>query len=273
MKYMSEEDITRLAERSVNISKPYFQEGDQEEGNCPDHGKYKLKKVDFGFGKAPAIIGRNCPECTRIYSEAIEDKKDEIREESERRILHERYSKAGVGERYMDSELLSHPQTGEKQSRLVELLESNLNAAIKGSGSFNMILTGSVGTGKTHLCCALIKKLIDANKRAKIIEVAGMIREIKDSWRRKDISEQDVLNYFGYLDMLIIDEIGQQFESETEKLYMSEIINTRYKAMKPTILISNLDIEGIKSIIGERVIDRLRDDGGKAVGVNFKSLR
>ena len=54
---------------------------------------------------------------------------------------------------------------------------------------------------------------------------------------------------------------------------MFDIIDGRYQEMKPTILISNLAIAGIKDLIGERVIDRLREDGGKLVSFDWPSYR
>ena len=41
-------------------------------------------------------------------------------------------------------------------------------------------------------------------------------------------------------DLLILDEVGVQFGSETEKMILFEIINGRYEQLKPTIVISNL---------------------------------
>ena len=73
--------------------------------------------------------------------------------------------------------------------------------------------------------------------------------------------------------LLIIDEIGIQFGSDTEKLLISEIIDNRYQNLLPTVLISNLDLAGIKSCIGERSYDRLREDGGKVVAFNWDSHR
>ena len=40
-------------------------------------------------------------------------------------------------------------------------------------------------------------------------------------------------------DLLILDEVGVQFGSETEKMILFEIINGRYEQLKPTIVISN----------------------------------
>lgn len=63
-----------------------------------------------------------------------------------------------------------------------------------------------------------------------------------------------------------------QFGSDAEKLILFEIINGRYEAVKPTILLSNLNIDGLKGYMGERVVDRLRE-GGKADRFDWPSYR
>ena len=40
-------------------------------------------------------------------------------------------------------------------------------------------------------------------------------------------------------DLLILDEVGVQNVTEFERTVMLELINSRYEAMKPTIVISN----------------------------------
>ena len=73
--------------------------------------------------------------------------------------------------------------------------------------------------------------------------------------------------------MLILDEVGVQFGSETEENLLFDIINTRYEDRKPTILISNLDGAGVKKYLGERAFDRIREDGGKLIPFTWSSYR
>jgi DNA replication protein DnaC len=72
---------------------------------------------------------------------------------------------------------------------------------------------------------------------------------------------------------LIIDEVGMQFGSDTEKMIIFDIIDGRYNNMLPTILISNLELSEVKELIGDRSIDRLREDGGVVVAMKWASNR
>lgn len=74
-------------------------------------------------------------------------------------------------------------------------------------------------------------------------------------------------------DLLVIDEIGVQFGTETEKMILFDILNARYEQVKPSILISNLAIEELKTYIGERVLDRMWEGGGSILAFTWDSYR
>ena len=137
----------------------------------------------------------------------------------------------------------------------------------------SMIMVGGVGTGKTLLACAGIESIID-NNRCEIIKTIDAVRELKSTWSKdSNTTEEKLIKYYIELDLLILDEVGSQFGSDTEKLFIFDIIDGRYQDMKPTILISNLDIDGIKEVIGERCVDRLREGGGMMVAFDWESSR
>ena len=134
-------------------------------------------------------------------------------------------------------------------------------------------MVGGVGTGKTLLASAMLDKLVDSNK-CEIIKLISIVRELKATWSKEsNETEEELIKYYSKLDLLIIDEVGSQFGSDTEKLFIFDIIDGRYQDMKPTILISNLDIEGVKDAVGERCVDRLREGGGSMIAFNWGSNR
>ena len=56
-------------------------------------------------------------------------------------------------------------------------------------------------------------------------------------------------------------------------MFVFDVINGRYEEELPTVIISNLDVAGVKEIIGDRCIDRLRQDGGKVIAFDWESQR
>jgi len=137
----------------------------------------------------------------------------------------------------------------------------------------SLIMVGGVGTGKTLLASAMIESLVDKHK-CEIVKLIEIVRCLKATWSRdSETSEEKIIDWYTKLDLLIIDEVGSQFGSDTEKLFIFEIIDGRYQNMKPTIIISNLDINGVKDAIGERCVDRLREGGGSMIAFNWNSSR
>lgn len=69
------------------------------------------------------------------------------------------------------------------------------------------------------------------------------------------------------IDLLVIDEVGVQRGSDDEKATLTDVINQRYRDMRPTILLTNLPGNDLKELLGPRVMSRLTE---KATFVSFK---
>ena len=100
-----------------------------------------------------------------------------------------------------------------------------------------------------------------------------MIRHIRSAWRDRSVDEQSLITKYASASMLIIDEIGVQFGSDSEMVQMFEVMNKRYGEMLPTVLISNLQMDELCKLLGDRIIDRMREDDGIAVSMDWESNR
>jgi DNA replication protein DnaC len=138
----------------------------------------------------------------------------------------------------------------------------------------SLIFCGGVGTGKTHLAVGIANAVLAMKLRVRFASVMTAVRTVKETYSKgSDDTERDALNEFIYPRLLVLDEVGAQFGSDTEKLILFEIINGRYEQMKPTVVISNLAKEALGEFIGERSIDRLRENGGRLVAFDWASYR
>ena len=75
------------------------------------------------------------------------------------------------------------------------------------------------------------------------------------------------------VDLLLIDELGAQGGTEFERQSLHQIIDTRYRNMRPTIVTSNLPSGKLSAYIGDRALDRLRENGGQAITFDWESSR
>lgn len=238
--------------------------------NCQKHGDYEVKYMDF-FGKIKAMDA--CSKC--VKDKELADIAREKQDKERSRISNIKLSKemAGVSPRYLDATFNAFNQDRSEQKEAVTLLKKLCADIKENNETQSIIITGKVGTGKTMLCSAVINELCQT-RRVKIVKLIHLVRLLKDTWKKGSTSsELDIIHDCSNLDLLIIDEIGMQFGSDTEKMFMFDIIDGRYENIKPTILISNLNTDGITEIIGERVVDRLRDGGGDCLSFDWESGR
>lgn len=114
-----------------------------------------------------------------------------------------------------------------------------------------------------------------AGRSVVYVTTLRMIRRIKASWggEGRGEGEEGAIDAFVRPDVLILDEVGAQFGSETEKLLLFDVLNARYERRKSVLLLSNLEVAGVRSHLGERVFDRLREDGGRYVPFTWESHR
>lgn len=236
--------------------------------NCPKHGDYEVKYMDFFNDKI--MENRCCSECIIERDEQAKlDKIKSVREMA-KNIADRHRTNAGISKRNLNKTFDDYNCTTEAQKYAKQIGQSFVNNF---PNDQNILMLGSVGTGKTLLASAIIEGLLP-HQHCLIIKVMDVVRAIKGTWRKdSDRSESDLIKTLVGYDLLVIDEVGTQFGSDTERLFIFDIIDGRYQAMKSTILISNLDIDGVKKVIGERCVDRLREGGGKMIAFDWDSKR
>jgi len=115
------------------------------------------------------------------------------------------------------------------------------------ANNYGLLLHGKAGNGKTYLSFAIANELCRQGNAVMAISVSRILAVIKDSFERHgDLGERDVFNTIGEAGLLILDDLGVEYKTSWayEKLYA--IIDTRYRANKPTIISTNLTIPALR---------------------------
>lgn len=138
----------------------------------------------------------------------------------------------------------------------------------------SLILCGRTGTGKTHLACAVLRYLAENQGiTGKYSTAYRAVQEIRASYKSNEKTELQALEAFIAPDILVLDEIGVQYGTDSESILLFSILNGRYEALKPSIIVSNLTVEELKNYLSDRVYDRLRENGGGVLTFDWESYR
>ncbi|OWO84009.1 DNA replication protein DnaC [Photorhabdus luminescens] len=137
-----------------------------------------------------------------------------------------------------------------------------------------LVLCGRPGTGKTHLAVAICRVVATEKQACAFMTTASrIIRAFRRSWNHEsEQTEFETLRFYSELDLLVIDEIGVQYGTDSERNILFEVMNNRYEDLLPTILISNLSLSELSDLLGERVIDRM-SHGGVVLAFDWSSYR
>lgn len=146
----------------------------------------------------------------------------------------------------------------QKQALMVSQDYARTFAANLRSGK-GLIFSGLPGTGKSHLATAILQAIMPEHNGL-YITCMGVIRAVRGTWRKdSEKSESQVLNALGGADLLVLDEIGVQYGTDGEQTILFDVLDRRYRDMRPTILLTNQGMDGFKSFVGDRSYDRLTE--------------
>ena len=79
----------------------------------------------------------------------------------------------------------------------------------------------------------------------------------REHFGKSDSDEQDTLEHLMTCDLLILDDLGTEFNSTFYQATIYNIINTRMNRGLPVIINTNLDYNGIANRYEERIASRI----------------
>lgn len=132
--------------------------------------------------------------------------------------------------------------------------------------SKNLYLFGKTGLGKTHLTLAAAKRIIEKGFDV-LYGMAGSIFSDVEKEKFKNIEGKYTMDKLLHADLLIIDDLGSEFQTSFSTSVAHNVIEGRLLAGKPVIITTNLDLNGIHRRYGERIASRIL---GEYVPVKFE---
>lgn len=169
-------------------------------------------------------------------------KEKELAEEQEfrKQKIESILGKSGIKKRYLSRTIDSFSVTAENKRSFevaTDYIKNFREYFTQGKGLY---LEGPCGTGKTHLAIAIALAIINTGVPVICKTSIDMLGDIKRCYERNsEVTEEEVLEAYKTVDLLIIDDLGKEQVTEWSVPVLYSILNERYEALLPTIITTN----------------------------------
>jgi DNA replication protein DnaC len=117
-----------------------------------------------------------------------------------------------------------------------------------------LVFTGATGTGKTHLCCAMLARAHGGGYET----MRGLEAKFADA--KWDDLRSSLRTRLTRMNFLIVDEIVPS-TSKPFCAFFNELVCHRHDNGRPTVLASNLNLHELEVLLEGRTIDRIDGSG------------
>lgn len=133
-------------------------------------------------------------------------------------------------------------------------------------------MTGNRGTGKTRIAAEVARDYSRTNSHH--TTAMGLFLRIRGTYGKKgDETEETIVRELSTIPLLVLDEIQERGNSEWEDRLLTHLIDNRYNAMKPTIMIANVTRPALIKMLGDSIVSRIAETGGflEVTGKSFRN--
>lgn len=150
-------------------------------------------------------------------------------------------------------------KTPDKQTAAIKAAALRYVAESRGEW---FVIVGRPGSGKTHICTAIVGKLIEGGKNCKYMLWRDEVRELK-ALVNDNSAYRERMNLLKNVDVLYIDDfLKGRAVSDGDLNVAFELLNARYNARKRTIISGERTIGAIMDIdeaVGSRIYERSKN--------------
>jgi len=207
---------------------------------CDLHGEYAMMLDD---GIHPQNI---CPACAREQNDRRETWRADWR-------LHRCWKTCGIPERFRNRSFHNYrSSTANKRAAAIAsgYAERFPEQYAQGVG---LLLTGDLGTGKTHLAVATLTEVMRSGRTGAFISTTELLAAKKPGYSG---SITDTAK-FATVDLLVLDDVGATRGTDWEIGIHADLLNARYDDRLPTIITTNTP--NLAAFVGDRAIDRFEE--------------
>jgi len=163
------------------------------------------------------------------------------------------YTKSKIGnlEDFSDFKIEYYPK--EEQPKMLRIFKKAKNFAEKNTYE-NFLFYGEAGLGKTFLCNAITRKLLEKNINVVYESAYNLFSSIEKE--RFEGRDKSIVEKYYITPVLIIDDLGAEFSTIVTQSAFFNIINERMINKKSTIISTNLNLKSLEKAYSSRVVSR-----------------
>lgn len=121
----------------------------------------------------------------------------------------------------------------------------------------SILMLGDTGLGKTHLSLAIAGEVIRQGYSVLYGSAQDFFGRIQNEFFGKGREGSDTMGDILQADLLILDDLGAEYESGFSTSAFYNIVNGRLNQNRPTIINTNLSVKEIEARYTNRVLSRL----------------
>ena len=156
------------------------------------------------------------------------------------------------------------PSNGLSPKRNIELINKTAqDFVIKFDSTFqNLLFYGATGLGKTFMCNCIAKELLDRGRTVLYVTAPGIFKIVEEyRFNRDDMDEREyIIDAVTEVDLLILDDLGAEFDTIVTSAALFDIINSRLLGKKPTVISTNLTPAEFEFQYSDRIVSRFLGD-------------
>lgn len=173
------------------------------------------------------------------------------------RQLAKHYSKSGIGVRYQRLDWSDFVGDADALSQISEYTLRYDQMLRQGMG---LLLTGTLGTGKTFLGTMVLKELIKRGYNCWATTFAQTIEAFTATWGNQE-EKQWFAKKFMHTQVLLLDDLGRDLRTGNNlpQSTFDSILRTRVQEGRTTILTTNMNMRELESGYGSAVLSLLKE--------------
>lgn len=159
----------------------------------------------------------------------------------------------GLRKHTFENDLGYNPKQIEIAKRYVQHWDEFRNS------STGLLLWGDVGTGKSFIAGCIANALLDKGVPVLMTNFARLLNTLTDMYAG---DRNAYIDSFKRYELLIIDDLGMERNSEFAREQVFSVIDSRYRSQLPMIVTTNLSLEELKDptdLSRSRIYDRVME--------------